>query len=370
MGRAVGAPPRSNQLVQRLLRQQEDGETVQLQRQAGGGVSCSPPAECPSDFCTPFPARFLAVAARDAAAPVLLAGIAAKVSPRVVPLWSQYLFGGAPVQDLSGQFGSDFANSATTSSTTDFLADSLKTSLEASPPSFPPGVTTVTVDIPSRIGAAIAEIGNQNSAHPMDFNVIGEIPGNIAGGIGDNQASCPVGAQPSPQDDDRTAVGSATVTQNSDGSLGVSTTITYTVHDTIDLCPGNCGASIEQVATVPMSRMEASGVSGDVPFTVTFAAPGRTFTANPSSTPPVPPAPPSPVTGPIRGEITASALRIRQAPDTSSAILGSYPRGTTITIECQTTGESVDGNAAWDRTDRGYVSDRYVLRGPGTPPDC
>ncbi|MCC6393687.1 MAG: SH3 domain-containing protein [Bryobacterales bacterium] len=219
MGRTGGAPPRSNQIARRLLRHPGDGETVRLRRQAGGGVSCSPPAECPSDFCAPFPARFLAVAARDAS---------------------------APVQDLSGQFGSHLSNSATTSSTTDFLAGELKTSLEASLPSFPPGVTTVTVDIPSRIGPAIAEIGNQNSAHLMDFNVIGEIPGNIAGGIGDN----------------------------------------------------------------------------------------------------------------------------RQAPDTSSAILGSYPRGTTITIECQTTGNNVGGNAAWDRTDRGYVSDRYVLRGAGTPPNC
>ncbi len=74
------------------------------------------------------------------------------------------------------------------------------------------------------------------------------------------------------------------------------------------------------------------------------------------------PIPMFPILGNIQGEITASALRIRQGPSTSSPILGLYPRGTIITILCQTTGTSVDGNSLWDRTDRGYVSDRYVSR--------
>ena len=79
-----------------------------------------------------------------------------------------------------------------------------------------------------------------------------------------------------------------------------SSATAFTVKDTIDLCPGNCGASTEQVATVPMSQWEASGVAGDVPYTVTFAPPATSlaaFTVHPST--PVATAPPgTPATPP------------------------------------------------------------------------
>jgi hypothetical protein len=175
-------------------------------------------------------------------------------------LWSQYLFGGASPQNLSGKFAGDFTSSATTAKTTDFLVQELKKSIESSPPPFPAGAPIATVDMPSRIPAAISAIGKPGDLDQMDFNVIGEIPGNIAGGIGKDQTTCPIGAQPSPFDDDRTAAGTALVTKNPDGSLTVMPTITFTVQDTIDLCPGNCGATIEQVATVPLSRFEAAGL--------------------------------------------------------------------------------------------------------------
>jgi hypothetical protein len=122
---------------------------------------------------------------------------------------------------------------------------------------------------------------------------------------------------------------------------------------------------------VPLSRMEASGISGDVPFTINFVAPPRVVTAHPATPPPPPPPPPAPAPTPLSGVTTASALRIRQAPTTSSPIVGFYPRGTTITILCQTTGTDVEGNTTWDQTDRGFVSDRYVTRtGSGSPPNC
>jgi Domain of unknown function (DUF4157) len=356
----------------------EEKPNYLLQRQTGAGgagvtgaAACGVPSGCPPEFCTPYFSTAVASGVRTSMAPVLLAGIAAKVSSRVVPLWSQYLFGGSAPQNLSSQFGRDFTTSATTAATTDFLINALKTNLESSPPTFPPGNNQVTVDIPSRIGTEIGEIGNPTSANVMDFNAIGEIPGNIAGGIGKTQLSCPVGAMPSPFDDDRTAVGTAQVTLLPNNSLAVIPSITYTVKDTIDLCPGNCGASIEQIATVSMSRMEASGISGDVPFTVEFSAPFRSFITRPiTPTPPPPPTPPTPPS-PVTGEITASVLRIRQAPNTLSSVLGNYPQGATIAILCQTTGENVAGNNIWDRTDRGFISDKYVHRtGTDTPASC
>jgi hypothetical protein len=243
--------------------------------------SCSIPTDCPSDFCTPYASRRLAIIDRELMAPILLAGIAAKISSRVVPLWYQYLFGGSPIQNFSSRFGSDFTDSATTADTTDFLVNELADDIESNRPVFPGGLNTVTIDISTRIGAAIREIGTAGGADEMNFDVIGEIPGNIAGGIGSSQASCPVGAQPSPINDTRTASGTVEVTRNPDGSLTVVPSITFIVRDTIDLCPGNCGADLEQIATVPMSRFEATGISGDVPFIVEFPAPPRTVSVGP-----------------------------------------------------------------------------------------
>ena len=75
---------------------------------------------------------------------------------------------------------------------------------------------------------------------------------------------------------------------------GLNTIVPFldSVRDTIDLCPGDCGTSLEQIATVPMSQFEATGIAGDVPFTVEFPAPAGTLTL-PGAVPPLaPPAAP------------------------------------------------------------------------------
>ncbi len=69
--------------------------------------------------------------------------------------------------------------------------------------------------------------------------------------------------------------------------------------------------------------------------------------------------------GNIQGQVTASSLRIRQGPSTSTPIVGSYPNGTMIDIECQTPGTMVGINSLWDKTNIGYVSDKYVQRPSG-----
>jgi hypothetical protein len=99
------------------------------------------------------------------------------------------------------------------------------------------------------------------------------IPGNLAGDIATDQVACPSGAKPSPFDDERKARGTVDVTRKSATEVVVTANITYTVKDTVDLCPGNCGATLEQVATAPLSQFEATGIAGDVPFTVEFPAP-------------------------------------------------------------------------------------------------
>jgi hypothetical protein len=226
-----------------------------------------PNADCPPCFCSPLPlSRDEILIFREMVATVVLPGIAAKVSPRVVPLWYTYIFGGSGVQDLSGTFGADFMLSQTTLATNARVRAALEASIN------PRATLPAAIDVPSRIPAFLREMNTDGHAHAMDFNVIGEIPGNIAGGIGANQTACAAGAQPSPLDDSRSLEGSATLSRLSPDSVLVVPDLTYVVEDTIDLCPGNCGAQIEQVATLPLSWLEASGVSGDVPFRVRFPA--------------------------------------------------------------------------------------------------
>jgi outer membrane protein OmpA-like peptidoglycan-associated protein len=241
---------------------------------------CSIPAGCPANFCQSF-LPTLAPRAIEFAENIILPAIGRRVSSRVVPLWREYLFGGSSVKDLSRDFGQDFTNSTTTDRATTHLVDALRQSLESDPPVFPAGVDTVEIDLAPRIGSAIAHIGNPSHPDRMNFAAIGEIPGNIAGDIGKDQTTCQLGAQPSPFNDDRSASGTAKVTRNPDGTLTVVPSITFLVQDTIDLCPGNCGATIEQIATVPLSGLEATGISGDVPFTVEFPAPPKAITVRP-----------------------------------------------------------------------------------------
>jgi len=233
------------------------------------------------DFCAPLP-RPIAEIGRAESFLAILGGIAAVVSPRVVPLWSQFIWGGtSTVQDLSAQFGLDFTNDDTTIRVTDLLLTALGNDLKANPPVFPDGVNTLALDI-GQVGpqtnSVLAALRDPANPNQMEFTG-NSVPGNLAGGIGANEAACPAGAQPSSQPDDRRAVGIITITQFPHiGTLLVDPSITYTVDDTIDFCPGNCGSGlVTRAVTTTLSRWEATGISGDVPFTVRFPAPVKQF---------------------------------------------------------------------------------------------
>jgi hypothetical protein len=296
---AASAPP--GEVVQRDLLDNENkpSETAAPPpSSAPKAHSCpSTKASCPKDFCVPFDSEADARSNRALWLNTVLAGITAAVDHRVVPLWYQHIMGGAPPQDFSAKFGADFTRSRDTHLATEYLLLQLNVSLRNSPPVFPPDSNSVTIDLGSRIGPAIAELDKQDGPHEMNFGQAAELPGNIAGGVGKDQLSCPAGAQPSPFNDERRAEGTATVTRAADGALTLTPSITYTVKDTIDLCPGDCGGSGEQIATRRISRWEATGISGDVPFTVVFPnPPAESVIPARRSAPPTPPvtAPPPP----------------------------------------------------------------------------
>jgi hypothetical protein len=259
-------------------------------------TTCAPPADCPATFCQPYSNESFAIHMRTKMLLGLMAGIAIAVDSRVVPLWHEHLLGGSGVKDLSKAFAADFTASRSTRRTTDYLEGELRRSFVSSPPTVGSsmlGLPIEFVDLTSRIAGPIAEIDKPGGPHEMNFNIPKEVPGNIAGAIGKDQLACKAGAKPSPQNDERLATVSGVLTRDASGAITAGVSINYTVKDTIDLCPGDCGTSLEQFATIPISQFEATGISGDVPFIVNFTD-GRTINLPAPATGVKPPAPAAP----------------------------------------------------------------------------
>lgn len=233
---------------------------------------CGRPARCPPGFCDPYSSQELAEYYRAKKRGWLLFGIARAVNSRVLPFWETYLDGGADPRDISADFGKDFTNSPTTAKVTGKLVSALKSRLTSNTPSIARN-STKSIDLATLIPGPLAAVGNPFSVDRMNFSGIRDIPGNIAGDIATDQTKCLSGAKPSPLDDARKAIGTVKLTRGTGTDILASPEISYFVQDTVDLCPGDCGAFLEQFATVPLSQFEATGISGDVPFTVTFPAP-------------------------------------------------------------------------------------------------
>lgn len=290
------ASPPSAAVVQRQpddMQKLDDMDMEMERKYANSGApkaqTCGRPSWCPGGFCSPYSSEKLAEYYRAKKGGFLLAGISAVVDSRVVPFWQEYLSGGSDPKNITADFSKDFTNSPTTKKTTTFLSDELKKSLTAKPPSVAQ-FSKASIDIATLIPTAIAALDDPASLNRMNFSAPRDIPGNLAGDIGKNQTSCPAGAKPSPFNDERHASGTVELTRKSGPDITVTPSIIYAVKDTVDLCPGDCGSPFEQLATVPLSQFEATGISGDVPFAVEFPAPSPgSFTI--SAPPPTSPAP-------------------------------------------------------------------------------
>jgi hypothetical protein len=105
---------------------------------------------------------------------------------------------------------------------------------------------------------------------PINYRNPLSVAGHIAGGIGSSDAGS-----------DYRSITQANVWLErvslplGAGYVNVSMSPRYEVFDAIDFCPGDCGSPAEQLVTVPMSRLEASGHAYDVPFKVIFRVPER-----------------------------------------------------------------------------------------------
>lgn len=261
---AIGPEP---EITSSEKKANDDSISLRDKPESQSKAGCNIPKNCPAEFCKPFGSKKEAESHRSMRGKIIMMGISAFVDSRVVPLWKEYMNGGSStVKDLTKDFSADFQASRTTKKTTDSLVKIITSEVERKQPPLADG-NDVDMEFNKTLGPDIAHVMSK-----MDFNIPGEIPGNIAGGIGNDQTTCKVGANPSPQNDERNADVRAKILRKKDELL-ITPQINFEVKDTIDLCPGNCGTSSEQIATVPLSRYEATGIAGDVPFLVKFQPP-------------------------------------------------------------------------------------------------
>jgi hypothetical protein len=235
--------------------------------------NCAKSEKCPKDFCEPFPTKKEAEDDRDFEQPGILSQVGIMVvdggSDKAKAQYKQFLEGGKAHADLSTELAAYFTKSSATSKALTYLEGELETYFKANPP--PKGGSS-TVDIAVAIPEAIKTLGKAGDANSLSFSDYSETPGILAGGVGTGQVACAVGAIPSTVEDTRSATGTATAF-NSGGELHITPSIEFSATDTLDFCPGNCGGGLAQGLTVPMSRYEATKISGDVAFTVKFPAP-------------------------------------------------------------------------------------------------
>lgn len=241
--------------------QQEGARTTQtIQR------DCSDP-----DFCTPYPTAADAAAAESRIRSYYLPIEEAKFGSNSKALYESYLSRRpgdslVPVEfnDPSSDIVASFAESWATADDQDKIIDLIGGRLSRAPGGPLREYTPTMMSVENFLSRS--EMNNR----PINYSNPLSIAGHIAGGIGSSDAG---------SDYRNVAWGNVTLEKvpliGSVGYVSVETTLHYEVFDAIDFCPGDCGSPAEQLITVPMSRLEASGEAYDVPFKVTFVPESR-----------------------------------------------------------------------------------------------
>ena len=242
-----------------VLQQQAGGQAATIQR------DCSDP-----DFCTPYPTAAEAASTKAWLRSYYLPIEEAKFSASTRGLYASYLSRhpgdsltpvefNVPASDVV----SSFAESWATADDQDAIIDLIGARLSRAPGGQLNDNTPTIMSIENFLSHA--EMDNR----PINYSNPFSIAGHIAGGIGSSDAG----------PDYRKVWGNVELERTpligSTGYERVETTLHYEVFDAVDFCPGDCGSPAEQLITVPMSRLEASGEAYDVPFKVTFVPESR-----------------------------------------------------------------------------------------------
>jgi hypothetical protein len=255
----------------------------------------------PSNFCRPFPTRAHALRWQRILERLFLPAITSGLGPQVssllqqlgqqlnIPtlsglarvagtgfgtevgdLWRRFVTGPRRQQRArftasSSQIVQGFAGSVTTGERQDALITRLKARL----PRLCRGRSLRRLRPNRWIPISVTRLFTRRDINfPIDYNRFTEIAGNIAGGVSGSRYGR----------DSRRLQGSVLFFRETNAAgrtvaVRIRTQFQFVVRDTVDFCPGGAGASVEQTLTVPLSRLEASGVANDVPYLVIYDAP-------------------------------------------------------------------------------------------------
>ncbi len=261
----------------------------------GGGSGahpCPAAAATPSAyFCAPFPTRAAALADRDdpylgsaSKGIFVLAGTvaAAKGSSVAARLYVKFIYGGSGSVESANDGVADFTSHATTAFVTTKLVNDCLAGIVANRGVIYAGLSgSPGSHIDLAVDPAMQRaVDDQSSDYALNYCGL-NLPGVIAGGIGKTQVSDRHGADPSAaRNDSRNVTGDFRLTATPQGPaqlhIAVEPRLSYHLVDTVDFCPGNPGGFFAEFLTLPMSRWEASGISGDVTFQLDFPPPRLT----------------------------------------------------------------------------------------------
>jgi hypothetical protein len=181
-------------------------------------------------------------------------------------LFNEYLSGtasGTPkiLDDPSSEIVSAFIKDPATEKRQKELLSTFEKELAGKCPSLPEGVWT-DVDL-----AQVVAPGDLDQGFTYFISRIPTLPGLIAGGISGGAAGMDSRRVSGKVEMLRTVISGKTV------NIRMRTKFHFVVRDTLDFCPGNPGRWLTHTATLPMSRLEASGFAVDLPFEVRYDAP-------------------------------------------------------------------------------------------------
>lgn len=245
-------------------------ELTHVVQQGRGETAATIQRNCDDpDFCTPYPTAADAAAAEASIRSWYLPIEGVKFGAHSRALYERYLSRRpgdslAPVifDDPTSDVVESFATSSSTDDDQDTIIDLIGRRLSRAPGPLSDYTPTI-MSISNFLSPS--EMDNR----PINYSNPFSIAGHIAGGIGSSDAGA----------DNRKVWGNVTLEKvpliGSTGYVSVETTLHYEVFDAVDFCPGDCGSPAEQLVTVPMSRLEASGEAYDAPFKVTFVPESR-----------------------------------------------------------------------------------------------
>ncbi|GAA4709182.1 eCIS core domain-containing protein [Phytohabitans rumicis] len=113
--------------------------------------------------------------------------------------------------------------------------------------------------VDARLSAIVAPA---DLSAPFSFGGVTTIPGIVAGGV-----------SPAPGRPESRTLSVKRMELRRGTGLRMRVQFRFVVKDSIDFCPGNMGGMLASTITVPLSRLEASGMAFAVPFEVRYDGP-------------------------------------------------------------------------------------------------